>query len=132
VHAASSDNCLAALMVAPCCTNCLMNYRLCLLQPFRSMYALLAPVVVTPSLLRSPQAMTPEWIINAGNSLDADLALNGTDHALLPLVIAVARAPLPAHWKQQRLMTKQVAPRRRVHTRSLCCADDTCPMSLNW
>ena len=57
--------------------------------------------------------MTPEWLVTVGHSLDADLALNGTDHVLLPLVIAVARAPLPVHWRQQRLMTKQVHSTRR-------------------
>ena len=42
--------------------------------------------------------ISPHWIFQVASILDLDLSPKGSDHHLLPFVIALARAPLPAHW----------------------------------
>ena len=49
-----------------------------------------------PRVIEKP--IDPGWIFECGKHLELDLDANGWDHHLLPFAIAMARAPLPAHW----------------------------------
>jgi len=49
-----------------------------------------------PRVLEGP--IDPHWLFQCAAHLQLDITPDGGDHQLLPFVIALARAPLPAHW----------------------------------
>ena len=49
-----------------------------------------------PRVLQGP--LDPAWLFQVASTLELDVTPAGGDHHLLPFVIALARAPLPAHW----------------------------------
>lgn len=59
--------------------------------------ALMTPL---PRVLLGP--ITPTWVLRSAIDVEVDLDTEFGEYAMIPLVIALARAPMPAGW---RLMT---------------------------
>ena len=49
-----------------------------------------------PRVMGAP--IDPAWLFECAWHLQLDISADGSDHLMLPFVIALARAPLPAHW----------------------------------